>query len=331
MQTGRRNTVRALAALGVGSGLAAGIGSRPAWAQRFPDRPVKVLVGFPPGGTTDSVMRVLAQAAAPHLGQQVLIDNKPGGGGLISIQALKASPPDGYTLGLFSLSVFRSPWQVDAGYDALRDLSYVIGVTNVLFAVVVRADAPWKTWKELAAAARAEPGKLTYGVPAGLGNSAHLVMSEVAGRDRLDLTVVPYKGSADCAQALLGGQVNFAVDASGGFGPLVDSGKARLLAVAADERSSRWGDVPTLRELGYDMSIDSPWGIGGPAGLDRGVVQVLHDAFKKALGEKPVTDLIARFGQSVRYMNPDDYGRYAVREYAAQRALLTKYGFVRKD
>ena len=324
---GRRESLATLAALGLAPVLA----PRNAHAQRFPDRAVKVLVGFPPGGTTDTVMRVLAQAAGAHLGQQVLIDNKPGGGGVISIQAVKAAPPDGYTLGLFTLSVFRSPWQVDAGYDALRDLTYIIGVTNVLFAIVVRADAPWKSWKELSDAARAAPGKLTYGVPAGLGNSGHLVMSEVASRDRLDLTVVPYKGSADCAQALLGGQVNFAVDASGGFGPLVDSGRARLLAVAADERSSRWTDVPTLKELGYDMSIDSPWGIGGPAGMDRALVQTLHDAFRKAMAEKAVTDSIARFGQSVRYMSPDDYSRYAIAEYAAQKTLLTKYGFVKKD
>lgn len=323
----RRRWLAQAAGLGIGAALPA----RRAAAQHFPDRTVRVLVGFPPGGTTDSVMRVLAQAAAPYLGQSVVIDNKPGGGGVISIVGTKNAPPDGYTLGLFSLSVFRSPWQVDAGYDALKDLTYIMGVTNVLFAVVVRADSPWKTWKDVQAAARAEPSKYTYGVPAGLGNSAHLIMSEVAGQDKLDVTVVPYKGSADCAQALLGGQVSFAVDASGGFGPLVDSGKARLLAVASDERSTRWPDVPTLRELGYDMSIDSPWGIGGPAGMDRAVVQTLHDAFRKALDDKPVREIIARFGQSVRYMGPDDYARYAVREYAAQRALLTKYGFVKKS
>ncbi len=328
----RRIVLKSLALTAAGVTGVSGLQAPTALAQpKFPDRPVKVLVGFPAGGSTDTVMRVLAQAASKHLGQQVVIENRPGASGAISITMTKAAPPDGHTLGLFTLSVFRSPVQTDAGYDPMKDLTYIIRVTNVVFGVVVPATAPWKTWRELLDYGRANPGKITFGVPAGLGNSAHLVMAEVMGFEKLDWTVVPYKGSADTAQALLGGQVSFTVDGSGGFAGLVESGKARLLAVATDDRSVRWPDVPTLRELGYDTSVDSPWGLGGPAGMDRNVIATLHDAFRKALDEPAVRESIARQGQAVRYMGPQDYTAWAAKEYQYQRALLTKYGFAKKD
>ena len=298
-------------------------------AQDFPSKPIRILVGFPAGGTTDAVMRVMAQSASKTLGQSVIIENRSGAGGAISIVQMKNAPPDGYTLGLLTLAVFRSPVMQDAGYDPIKDITYIVRLTNVLFGVAVRSDSPWKTWQDFIAFAKDNPKDIAYGVPAGLGNSAHLLMEEVSGHERLKWTTVPFRGSADLVQALVGGHIQLSVDGSGGFGPLVDAGKARLLAVASEERSTRWKDIPTLRELGYNVAVDSPWGIGGPKGLPSEVVKKVHDAFKQSLEDPAVLKLIEQFGQGKRYMGPEDYTRYAVKAYAEERALLTKYGFAK--
>ena len=298
-------------------------------AEGFPNRPIKILVGFPAGGTTDAVVRLMAQSASKTLGQPVIIENRPGAGGAISIVQMAHAAPDGYTLGLITLAVFRSPVTQDAGYDPIKDITYVVRLTNVLFGVVVMSDSPWKTWQDFVAFARSKPNDIAYGVPAGLGNSAHLLMEEVSAHERVSWTVVPFKGSADLVQALVGGHIKLSVDGSGGFGPLVDAGKARLLAVASEERSTRWKETPTLRELGYNVAVDSPWGIGGPKGLPPEVVKKIHDAFKKSLEDSAVLKLIEQFGQGIRYMGPEDYTRNAAESYVEQRALLTKYGFAK--
>ncbi|MCC6473928.1 MAG: tripartite tricarboxylate transporter substrate binding protein [Burkholderiales bacterium] len=305
----------------------------PALAQsagNFPSRPIKILVGFPAAGSTDSVVRLMAQAASKSLGQPVVIENRPGAGGAISIVQMKNSPPDGYTLALLTLAVFRSPVVEDAGYDPIDDITYVIRLTNVQFGVAVLADAPWRNWQDFVAYAKTHPEKISYGVPAGLGNSAHLLMEEIAGHERSKWTAIPYKGSADLAQAFIGRHIAVSVDGSGGFGRLVDSGRARLLAMASEERSPRWKDVPTLKELGYNVAVDSPWGLGGPKGMDPRAVQVVHDAFKRSLEDAAVQNIITQFGQGIRYMGPAEYARYAVEAYKAERALLTKYGFAKK-
>lgn len=298
-------------------------------AETYPARPIKILVGFPAGGTTDVVVRLMAQSASKTLGQPVVIENRPGAAGAISILQMAHAVPDGYTLGLITLAVFRSPVMQDAGYDPIKDISYIIRLTNVLFGVVVMSDSPWKTWQDFIAYAKENPNDIAYGAASGLGNSAHLLMEEVSAHERVKWTAVPFKGSADLTQALIGGHIKLSVDGSGGFGPIVDTGKARLLAVASEERSTRWTNIPTLRELGYNVSVDSPWGIGGPKGLPPEVIKKIHDAFKLSLVDPAVRKLIEKFGQGIRYMGPEDYTRNAIDVYAEQRALITKYGYAK--
>ena len=192
-----------------------------------------------------------------------------------------------------------------------------------------RADAPFQSWAELLAYGRANPLRMNYGVPAGLGNSAHLLMEEMTAQERVKWNPIPYKGSADTSQALLAGDVIFTVDGSGGFGPLVDSGKARLLAVASEERSPKWSSVPTTKELGYRMTIDSPWGLGGPSGIDPARQKVIEEAVAKALQTQAVVDALQRAGQGTRFKNSAEFSRFALRAAEEERALLTKYGFAR--
>jgi len=303
------------------------------WAQSssFPNKPIRVLLGFPAGGSIDGVFRVMARAAGNYLGQPVVVENRPGAGGTISIVQMKNSAPDGYTLGLITMGVFRAPVIDKVAYDPLKDITYIISLTHVPFGIVVLNDAPWKTWEELLAFGKANADKINYGVAAGLGNSAHLLMEEVTGQEKTRWTPIPYKGSADTAQALLGGHVHFVVDGSGGFGPLVDSGRARLLAVASEQRSPRWPDVRTTKELGYQMTIDSPWGLGGPKDMDPQAVKAIHDAFKKSLDDEDVKATMLRNGQGIRYRSSEDFQQFAVRAAVDERALLTKYGFDKKD
>jgi tripartite-type tricarboxylate transporter receptor subunit TctC len=298
-------------------------------ADVFPSRPVKVLVGFPAGGSIDSIFRVIAQAAEQFLKQPIVVDNRPGAGGTISIVQMKNAPADGYTLGIITMGVFRAPVMEAVAYDPIRDISYIVCLTHVPFGVVVRADSPFRTWADLMAFGRSDAQRVNYGVAAGLGNSAHLLMEEITAQEQVKWNPIPYKGSADTAQALLAGDVTFTVDGSGGFGPLVDSGKARLLAVASEERSPKWPSVPTTKELGYRMTIDSPWGIGGPAGIDPSRQAVIETAFAKALDTASVKDALWRFGQGTRFKNSQDFAHFAVQAAEEERTLLTKYGFAK--
>lgn len=325
----RRTLLGALAATTAG-GLA-GLAPSGAFAQGdWPARPVRVLLGFPPGGSIDTVFRVMAKNAEAFLGQPVVVENKPGAGGTVSIMQMKSAAPDGYTLGLVTMGVFRAPVTEDVAYDPIADISYIVCLSHVPFGVVVRADSPHKTWAELLAHGRANQSRINYGVPAGLGNSAHLLMEEMTGQEGIKWNPIPYKGSADTSLALLAGDVDFTVDGSGGFGPLVDAGKARLLAVASEERSPKWSDVPTTKELGYRMSIDSPWGLGGPKQLPPAVVEKIQNAFHRSLNTAEVKAALARAGQGTRYKTAKEYSEFAVRAAVEERALLTKYGFNRK-
>jgi tripartite-type tricarboxylate transporter receptor subunit TctC len=297
-------------------------------AAGFPDRPIRILLGYPPGGTTDVILRQIANVASRHLGQNVFVENRPGGGSTISLIAAKIAAPVGYTLAVSTVAAFTTPLQVESAYDPLRDATYIVGLTNVTYGVVVRADSPFKTFADLVRYAKANPGKAIYGAPAGPGNTGHQAMSAVAAKDGLDLTLVPYKGSADLQQALLGDQIGFALDGSGGFGPMIRAGRERLLAVATGQRMPLFPDVPSLKELGYPVDLDSPWGLVGPPGMDAAAVAVLHDAFKKALQDREVRAAIVAAGQVERYMNPADYRRYAEAENDRQTRILGALGLL---
>jgi tripartite-type tricarboxylate transporter receptor subunit TctC len=309
---------------------AASVGWPAQAAATFPDRPIKILLGYPAGGTTDVILRQIATVAGKLLGQPVIIQNRPGAGSTISLIGTKNAPADGYTLSVSTVAAFTTPIQVESPYDPIRDSTYIIRLTNVTYGIVVRTESPLKTFQDLVAFARAHPGKVNYGAPAGPGNTADLGLTAVSEKDKIELTLVPYKGSADLQQALLGDVIPFAADGSGAFGPMVHGGKERVLAVLTDKRIPLFPDVPSLKELGYPVSLDSPWGLVGPPGMDPKVVTILHDAFKKALDDRAVQAAIIAAGQTSLYLGPADYTRYAVEENGRQWKLQTKLGLARK-
>jgi tripartite-type tricarboxylate transporter receptor subunit TctC len=308
-----------LAALGP---LAAGT----ARASDYPNRPVTLVIPWTPGGSTDAALRQLAQSASKHLGQPLITINKPGAGGTLGPGQMAATArPDGYTVSQVATSLLRLPHLQKTTYDPRSDFTYIIGVAAWSTGIVVRADAPWKNWQELAAHARANPGAVSY-ASSGVGSSAHIFMEDIAQAEGIELLHVPYKGSSEAMLGLLGGEVMLQADALGGVAPLVDEGKLRALVTWGESRHPRWPEVPTLREVGVDIVAAAPYGIAGPKGMDPAIVKILHDAFRKAMEDPQYREVSARYMFEDQYRSSADLEKWALSEYERQGAALRKFG-----
>ena len=296
-------------------------------AQSFPAKPVKLVIAFPAGGPTDISMRVLADNASKILGQPVVVENKPGAGGTLPAQGLQSAPPDGYTLAQIPLGVFRLPYTTKINWDPVKDISYVLNVTGYAFGIVVPADSPLKTWTHFVAWAKANPGKLSYG-STGTMTSPHLTTELIAQKVGLELLHVPYKGSADLMQSILGGNIMAAADSTG-FAPQVEAGKLRVLNTWGAERLAKFPDAPTLKELGLDIVQNSPFGIGAPKGTPAPVVKRLHDAFKQAMEQESYRTALARYDMVPIYMGTAAYQKFAQETFTREKALVEKLGLAK--
>jgi tripartite-type tricarboxylate transporter receptor subunit TctC len=296
-----------------------------AQAQSFPTRPVTLIVPWPAGGSTDIGMRALAAATEKHLGQSIVIENRPGAAGTIGPANMAANArPDGYTVAQFPITVFRIPFIQKTTFDPTKDFTYIIHVTGYTFGVVVKADAPWKTFQELLDYAKANPGKINYGTP-GAGSSLHITMEQIAKMKGIKWTQVPFKGVAESMNSLLGGHIDVTADSTGWAGS-VDGGQARLLVTWGAGRTKNWPNVPNLKEVGIDLVSNSPFGIGGPKGMDPAVVKILHDAFKKGMEEQSYKDSMGKLDQEAYYLNTADYHAFAMKQIAEQKQLVEDLG-----
>jgi len=300
-----------------------------AHAQGFPSKPITMIVPWPAGGSSDLHMRAFAEIASKHLGQPIIIDNKPGAGGTLGPTLMgQTAKPDGYTLSQFPMGMLRYPHMQKLAVDPIKDFTYIINITGYTFGVVVRSDSPWKSWREFLAYAKANPGKVSYG-STGTGTSPHLLMEMVGAKEGIEFLHVPFKGNADSTQALMGGHIMAQSDATG-WGPHVDSGRFRLLVTFGDQRTKRWPTVPTSKELGQGIVSYSPYGIVGPKGMDPAVVKILHDAFKKALYDPEHIKVMDRYDQPLVYMNTEDYAKWAEKTFREERALIERLGLLAK-
>ena len=298
-------------------------------AQKFPEKPITLIVPWPPGGSTDIALRALAESTSKHLPQRVVIENRPGVGGTLGAQHLaQNAKPDGYTVAQMPITVFRHPHMTKTAYDPMSDFTWIIHLTGYTFGVIVRTDSPFKTFQDLVNYARANPGKLTYGTP-GNGTSLHVTMEQIAIREKIQWTQVPFKGGADNLASLLGGHTMALADSTG-WAEAVNAGKARLLVTWGAQRTKRWPDVPTLDELGYKTVSDSPFGVCGPKGMEAGVVRTLHDAFKKTLEDPAVLATFDKYDQSVIYMNTADYTKFIAETYVKEKTIIEKLGLAMK-
>jgi tripartite-type tricarboxylate transporter receptor subunit TctC len=238
----------------------------------------------------------------------------------------KTAKPDGYTISQLAITAFRMPHMQKVDWDPIKDFTYIIGLAGYTFGIVVKADSPFKTFQDLLTYARANPGKLSYATP-GTGTSLHLAMEEIAAKAGVQFLHVPFKGYGDGAIALMGGHVMVQVDSTG-WAKQVDSGAQRLLATLGDKRT-RWG-VPTVKELGVDTVSNSPFGLVGPKGMSREVVNVLHEAFKKSLDDPEYQKTLAQLDQPAWYMSSDDYARWAVGMLESERTTIERVGLLLK-
>jgi tripartite-type tricarboxylate transporter receptor subunit TctC len=295
----------------------------------WPARPITLIVPWPAGGSTDRHLRALAEIASKTLGQNVIVQNQPGGGGTTGpgTMALTAKP-DGYTVAQFPMGMLRIPHMQKTAWNPLTDFSFILGVTGYTFGFVVRSDSPYKTLADYLDAARKQPGKIDFG-STGIGTSPHLLMEEVSDVAKIELNHIPFKGNADLMQALLGGHVMAASDATG-WDKFVESGQMRLLVTFGDVRTKRWPNVPTARELGFNVVGNSPYGLVGPKGMDPAVQKALHDGFKRAMDDPKHLDVLEQLNQPVWYKNSADYGAWARDTFGKERALIERLGLAAK-
>ena len=291
---------------------------------KFPERPVKLIIPWAPGGPADGGFRILAEGVSKRLGQTVIVENKAGASGVLGAMALQNEKPDGYTISQMHMSVLRQPLlNKSLTYNPVTDLTYILQVTGFVMGVVVRVDAPWKTLPELIAYAKANPGKLNWGT-LGIGSTQHLAMERVGlANGGLQWTHAPYRGTADTLRALLGGEIDFASEASG-WAPMVMAGKLRLLAVFTGTRAKRFPEVPTVKELGMDIVVDSPGGVIGPKGMDAATVKVLADAFRAAAEEPAHLQFLDNLDQPLLLLDGPSYKAEMAKTYDEERALLAR-------
>jgi tripartite-type tricarboxylate transporter receptor subunit TctC len=295
----------------------------------FPSRAITLICPWPPSGSTDRHLRTLAELAGKQLGQNIIILNQPGGGGTNGPGAMAlTAKPDGYTIAQYPLGMIRVAHMQKTPWHPLNDFSFIIGLTGYTFGFVVRSDSPHKTFQDYVEAARKAPKQVTFG-STGVGTSPHLLIEQVSAAAKIELNHIPFKGNSDLMQALLGGHVMGASDATG-WDRFVDTGQMRLLVTFGEKRTKRWPSVPTAKELGYDIVGNSPYGLVGPKGMDPGVVKTLHDGFKKAMDDPKHLELLDQLNQDAWYKTGDEYAAWAKATYASERALIERLGLLAK-
>ncbi|MDB5415595.1 MAG: tripartite tricarboxylate transporter substrate binding protein [Rubritepida sp.] len=293
---------------------------------RYPDRPIRLIIPWPAGGSADAQLRSIAELANRALGQPMITENRGGAGGTLhAVYLAKEARPDGYTLGQMHLSVVRRPFLVRTPqWDATTDFTHIIGMTGWLFGVAVRADSPFQSFKDLIDHARANPGHVSFAT-SGIATTNHLAMEEIAGRERVEMTHVPFRGANEGVTAVLSGAVTAIADSSTWAGN-VEAGQMRLLCVWTAERAPRFPSVPTLKELGYDIVVTSNYGISGPPRMDPGIVRLLHDTFKEGLMSTENTRVRGQFDMPLVYLSTEEYQDFIIRRASYERDMVARLG-----
>ena len=293
----------------------------------FPSRPITLLVPWPAGGATDITLRLLCDIASRSLGQRFVIENRSGAGGTLAMPLLQQATPDGYTLAQLPQPALRVPHVQKVNWDPIRDTTPIIQLSGVTFGVVVPVNSPFHTFEDLMKFAAAKPGELTISTN-GQGTTPHIVLDELFAQRKLKYIHVPYKGTSEQMLAVASGQLMAGVN-SNGFAPFVDSGRLRLLVTFGERRSQRWGNVPTLKELGFGIAAMSPYGLVGPRGMEPQVVQTLHDAFKTALFDVQHVAELSKYEQEPNYLDSKDYGAALKEAYAAEKRNVERLGLAK--
>ena len=319
----KRNLLALLALAGLGITAHA----QPAAAD-WPNKPIRWVVPFPPGGAMDAIARTLGEKAAKSLGQPFVIENKPGAGGNIGADFVAKQPGDGYTMMITSIGMATNkPLYGKLNYDPVKDfapVSLLAVVPNVLVTNATQPDV--KTARDVIAAARKAPGKLTY-ASAGNGTSIHLAGEVFTSLAQVEMLHIPYKGSGPAVSDLLGGQINYMFDSITSARPHIESGKLRALGVTTAKRSSTLPNVPTLAEAGVPGYEVSPWfAVFMPASTPKAIVSKLNKALLDAMKDPDVVKRFETIGAEPVGSTPDELAQHLARESERWTQLITERG-----
>jgi tripartite-type tricarboxylate transporter receptor subunit TctC len=294
---------------------------------KFPSHPITFINPVPAGAASDLCFRMISKEAEKFLGQPIVVINKTGGSFTVGIAAIASAKPDGYTIGYAGHpGMFVPPLTEKVPYNPVTDLREIMqfGIMNI--AVTVKGDSPFKSWKDIVAYARQNPKKLTYG-SAGVGSFGHLALEQIARREKVEFTHIPFKGSPETQVALLGGHI---MVGTGDFNyPLIESGEIRLILLVAEERSPYYPDVPIMKDLGYDIPAPTFLNIAGPKGLPDEIVKKLDDAYHRAMKEPTFIKAMKEFRYTILYRNGKELDAYVASNYEAFAKLLKEQGLIK--
>ena len=295
----------------------------------YPDRPINCIVSFEAGGTTDIAARSICDLASKILGQPMVVINKAGGTGSVALASVKKEKPDGYNIVIVAGGIFISQHMRQLPFDILKDFTPIIQFAEYPTPVLVRDDSPWKTFKELVEYAKTNPGKIRYGT-SGSGSIFHLAMETFALQEGIKWTHIPFKGGHPATMALLGGHIEVMVTPTD-FKAFVRPGQLRFLSSFGQSRLPSFPEVPTWKELGYNIEMIHPAGWVGPKGLPKGVVDKLHGAFKEAMENPAFKRVMKDLEFPILYRNPEDLSREMKELTDYYRKLVKQAGFDKKE
>lgn len=307
---------------GLGAATLAATPLRALAATDYPKRPITFICPWPAGGTADRSMRIICQIAARELGQPIALENRAGASGMIGTKALASARPDGYTIGQIPISVTRFAQIGTVQLDPLKDLTYLARTSGQTFGIAVPARSPFKSLQDMVAQAKARPGAISY-AHAGIGGATHVGMEQFAQAAGVKFNAIAYKGGSAALQDVLGEQVDMLADSSS-WAPHVESGKLRLLATWGESRPPRFKDAPTLKELGYDVVVEAPNGIGAPHGLPADVEKRLREAFRTAVNSEDFRKVAESIDAPVMYQDGPEYQKYVQSVYRQDTELIRK-------
>ena len=299
----------------------------PAWAQQYPAKPIRLIVPFPAGGAADNVTRIVARGLTDGLGQQIIVENKPGGDGVIAANALLQSAPDGYTLlmgtatGMNAVPAMRKT----PPYDPVNDFTAVSRIGNFVHLLVVHPDVPGQTLSEFIAYARANPGKLNYATTNFTAQAGTLQLMKAAG---IDMVHVPYKGSAQAIPDLMSGRVQVSFDSSPAiYMPQVKAGKLRILATMMEHRSPLAPEAPTLAEVGIQPVQTQPWGgLFGPAKMPKPITERLAREIAQVLQQPEARKRLDDHGFEPESSSPEQFATFVRTQLETWRRVAKEGG-----
>ncbi|MHB8771579.1 MAG: Bug family tripartite tricarboxylate transporter substrate binding protein [Syntrophales bacterium] len=308
--------------------LTAAAGVEGAWAQAWPNKPIKIIVPFPPGNTVDTQSRLIGPKLTERLGQPVIVENRLGASGMLGMGVVAKAAPDGYTLAAGqggNLCVLPHTSK-NVPYDALKDFAPIALTTTNYLVIYAHAGAPFKTFPEMIAYAKANPGKMTVATN-GEGGFPHLAMEHLRLMAGFTYNYIPYKGSAQIGTDVMGGQVMMAFDGVAGAMPAIRSGKVNLLAVTSKKRAAFWPDKPSAAEFvpGYDSG--GWFGFVAPAGIPRDIAVKLNAEINRAMNAPEVVEKMVNSGMVVANESVQYFGDLIKHDYAKYGKLVRDIGF----